>query len=143
MTARGQRLVQRLPASPVWITADAECLERAVFNLLDNARKYAPEGTHFQLMLDSRGSEQIVSIHDDGPGIPAEEQAHIFDRFYQGRASSRNEGSRLGLLIARAMVELHGGRIQVASTPGVGSCFTIALPSAPPQPAPAVSVGRA
>lgn len=129
--ARGQHLERKLPDASVWITADAERLERAVFNLLDNARKHAPEHARIRLTL-AGDSEHVVVVEDDGPGIPPEEQAQIFDRFYQGRRSSRNEGSGLGLPIARAMVELHGGRLEVESAPGVGSRFTIILPAAAP-----------
>jgi signal transduction histidine kinase len=125
-----------LPRDPVWITADAERLERAIFNLLDNARKYTPVGGHIRLTLQSESSERVISIADDGPGIPLGDQERIFDRFYQGQASSRNAGSGLGLPIARAVVQLHGGRLQVDSTPGAGSCFRISLPSSSPQPAP-------
>ena len=130
--ARGQQVERDLPPESVWITADAERLERAVFNLLDNARKYTPEGAHIRLTLAPGSREHIVTVEDDGPGIPPDELAHIFDRFYQGHLSSRNEGSGLGLPIARAMVELHGGRLRAESTPGLGSRFTIILPAALP-----------
>jgi signal transduction histidine kinase len=72
-------------------------------------------------------------VTDDGSGIPPAEQAIIFDRFYrsEGEATERNQGSGLGLPIARAIVQLHGGRIWVVSAPGAGATFSIALPLTP------------
>jgi signal transduction histidine kinase len=70
-------------------------------------------------------------VTDDGPGIPEDEHPRIFDRYYRSEteAAQRNQGSGLGLPIARAMVELHGGRIWVESTPGAGATFRIAVPA--------------
>jgi len=73
-----------------------------------------------------------LAVADDGPGIPEENQPHLFERFYRPKSESvrRTQGSGLGLPIAKALVELHGGRIWVESRPGNGATFRIALPTA-------------
>jgi signal transduction histidine kinase len=145
--SRGQRVRVALPRRPVEAVVDAKRLERAVLNLLSNAQKYGRTGGAIRVSLEAAGSEAIVSVADDGPGIAKEEQARIFQRFYrteppraqaaQGPGVHRSmrggaPGSGLGLAIARAMVELHGGRIWVESEPGHGATFRIALPPAAP-----------
>jgi protein-histidine pros-kinase len=130
LATRSQRIELDLPAKPLYVSGDPDRLERAVLNLLDNAHKYGRDRGTITLRLDRRGHEAIVSVADDGPGIPFAEQAHIFERFYRSEteAARRNQGSGLGLPIARAMVELHHGRIWVESAPGEGATFHIALP---------------
>jgi two-component system, OmpR family, phosphate regulon sensor histidine kinase PhoR len=126
--ARGQHLQSNLPSGDLWITADVERLERALFNLLDNAHKYTPPGGQIALTVEAQRSTVIISVADDGPGIPADEQQHIFERFYRLERTRRNAGTGLGLPIVRAVVELHGGRLWVESAPGRGSTFFVALP---------------
>ena len=111
-----------------------ERLERALLNLLGNAQKYGRTGGTIGLRLDQAPGRARFAVSDDGPGIPHAEQKRIFERFYRPEVEStrRNEGSGLGLPIARAMVELHGGRIWVESTPGAGATFWIELPTEPP-----------
>ena len=115
---------------PVLISADAVLLRRAVVNLLDNAIKYAPAGTAIHVTLSAEGQQAMVSIRDQGPGISAADQDHIFDRFYRvDRSRSRDTaGAGLGLAIARWVVEAHGGVISVTSEEGHGSTFRITLP---------------
>jgi signal transduction histidine kinase len=132
---RGQHVQVDLPAGPLWITADAQRLERALFNLVENAQKYTPLGGHIALTAKPQAATVLISVSDDGPGIPADQQAHIFERFYRAEQTGRHAGSGLGLPIARAVVELHGGRLWVESAPGAGSAFYVALPVAPPAPA--------
>lgn len=129
--ARGQQLEVDLPTEPVWGEVDAGRLERALLNLLSNAHNYGGEGGHIRFCLESDQDEVRFSVTDDGPGIPPTEQAHIFERFYRPETDStrRTPGAGLGLPIARALVELHGGRIGVQSAPGEGSTFWIALPT--------------
>lgn len=129
---RGQSLELLLPPAPVHAEADAERLGRALLNLLSNAQKYGRAGGVIRLSLHSGDGEVIFSVADDGPGIPEHEQGRIFDRFYRAEteATRKNQGSGLGLPIARALVELHGGRIWVESHPGAGATFKIALPAA-------------
>ncbi len=125
VTARGQRLAVNLPKEPVLVHADADRLERALLNLLGNAHKYGrPEGT-----IRVEVGHTFVSVSDDGPGIPEAEQSRIFERFYRSdnEATRQTPGSGLGLPIARALVELHGGRVSVESAPGRGATFRVTL----------------
>jgi protein-histidine pros-kinase len=133
LQARGQRLELTLPGAPVVALVDAGRLERALLNLLSNAHKFGREGGTIRLGLERRPGEAVFSFADDGPGIPAADRERVFERFYRaGEATgSPAPGSGLGLAIARAMAELHGGRIWVASAPGPGATFCLAAPVAP------------
>ncbi|MGI8915525.1 MAG: sensor histidine kinase, partial [Chloroflexota bacterium] len=126
--AKRQHLVFDLPEQPVWLSVDAERLERALLNLLGNAQKYGREGGLIRLCLAQRDGAVVLAVSDDGPGIPPGEQARIFNRFYRVAGTAGNPGSGLGLPIARGLVELHGGRLSLESAPGEGSTFTITLP---------------
>jgi signal transduction histidine kinase len=136
LDARGQRLSLDLPPldSPrrerLVAHADRRRVEQVVLNLLSNAIKYGPTGSDIVLGATPRSGTVRVFVRDDGPGIAAHEQEFIFDKFYQGSGSpiARNESSGLGLAIARAIVELHGGSIGVTSRPGRGSTFYFTLP---------------
>ena len=101
-------------------------LEQVVVNLLENAHLYTPTGTRIQVHGRLTGDEVLLSVSDDGPGLPAEEREAIFGRFH--RFSSTEGGSGLGLTIAREIIELHGGRIWVESRPGQGTTFRFAVP---------------
>jgi signal transduction histidine kinase len=129
---RGQRLELSLPDTPVEASVDAERLGRVLRNLLGNAQKYGREGGVIGVSLDDRDAEVCLSVTDDGPGIPPEEHERIFERFYRVKDSSSvgPVGSGLGLAIARGLVDLHGGRLWVESTPGHGSTFFVRLPAA-------------
>jgi PAS domain S-box-containing protein len=131
---RGQTVTVAVPDEPVPAVVDPERLERALLNLLGNAQKYGREGGAIALRVERRPGEAIVAVADDGPGIAAEDQARIFERFYRPATEEarRVVGSGLGLPIVRAIVERHGGRVSVESAPGAGSTFRIALPLAPP-----------
>jgi protein-histidine pros-kinase len=128
---RGQRVELELPPEPVRGQCDPPRLERALLNLLSNAQKYGRNGGLIRLRLERRPHQILFGVTDDGPGIPVEEQALIFERFYrpETEATRRNQGAGLGLPIARALVELHGGRLWVESAPGAGATFWIALPT--------------
>jgi PAS domain S-box-containing protein len=129
---RGQRLVLSLPRRAVSAVVDPDWIERALVNLLNNAHKYGHHGGTIALSLTRLAREAVFAVADDGPGIPEEDQRHLFERFYRPKAETdrRSQGSGLGLPIAKAMVERHGGRIWVESRPGRGSTFRIALPTA-------------
>jgi PAS domain S-box-containing protein len=126
---RGQHLVLDLPRRPVSALVDPEWIERALVNLLTNAHKYGRDGGVIGLSLRRQAGELVFAVADDGPGIPEEDQPRLFERFYRPKTESdrRTQGSGLGLPIAKALVELHGGRIWVESRPGNGATFRIAL----------------
>jgi PAS domain S-box-containing protein len=128
--ARAQRVEIELPAAPLGASVDPDRLERALLNLLGNAQKYGRDGGRICLRLEPHDGEALFSVADDGPGIPLADQPFVFERFYRsdGEATQRSPGSGLGLPIARAIVELHGGRIWVESVPGQGATFYVALP---------------
>ncbi|HEU4342723.1 MAG TPA: ATP-binding protein [Candidatus Binatia bacterium] len=119
-------------APPLWIEGYDSLLFRLVFNLGENAIKYTPAGGRIETTLERQNGSAVLEVKDTGSGIPAEVQAHIFDRFYRGDPSREGGGTGLGLALVRSIVQLHHGEIRVFSTPGEGSCFRVTLPLAPP-----------
>ena len=113
---------------------DVELLERAIANLVDNALKFCPAGATVTLNAVASGDEVQVSVTDTGPGIPAADLPHLFDRFYQSRQSvapATGEGGKgLGLAIVKRIVELHGGQVHVTSLAGAGTRVRFMLPRA-------------
>ena len=120
-------------SEPAIVLADPDQLKQVVLNLVDNAIRYTPPDGEVRLTyaLDSSRWKVFFDVQDMGPGILPIDIPHIFDRFYRGDPSrSRASGSSgLGLAIARAIVEAHGGTISVRSTPGSGTCFTVVIPA--------------
>ena len=125
-SARGLdlRLVERTDGTVV--RGDAAALRRALTNLVTNAVRLAPSGTMISVAVGTERDMAFVSVADGGPGIPVEDQDHIFERFWRGADSGKGLG--LGLSIVRQIAERHGGRIDLVSTPGFGSTFTLRLP---------------
>ena len=109
-------------------------IQRMLTNLLDNAIKYTPAGGRVTVSVqgDSDGAV-VLSVSDTGLGIPEEDLARIFERFYRGDQSRSEPGTGLGLSLARAIARAHGGDITVESHPGEGSTFRVTLPAAPPR----------
>jgi signal transduction histidine kinase len=120
--------------TPSVVRADEDRIHQVLVNLLDNGIKFTPAKGQVSISFGQADEQVSCTIADTGPGIPAGEIPHVFERFYRGdRARARvagENGSGLGLAIARAIVEAHGGRIWVESEPGQGARFTFALPSA-------------
>lgn len=114
----------------VGILGDEDRLKQLMLNLVDNAVKYTPPGGTVRLSLAKENGWAHLSVSDTGVGIPPEDLPHIFDRFYRvDKARSRAQGgSGLGLAIAKWVAQAHGGGIQVKSTPGMGTTFTVSLP---------------
>jgi signal transduction histidine kinase len=111
----------------VW--ADPAALEQVLVNLLDNAVKYSGESRSIRVDVSAGPSAATIAVTDRGIGIPADERAHIFDRFYRGSGATLNRrGFGLGLAICVELVAAHGGRVLVESEPGRGSTFTVKLP---------------
>jgi two-component system sensor histidine kinase SenX3 len=111
------------------VVADPDRLRQAVDNLLDNALRHAPRSSQVSLKLCEQNGEARLSVVDAGPGLTPDEQTRVFERFYRTDPSRTSEsgGTGLGLTIAKAIVEAHGGYIEVRSQPGIITAFTIAL----------------
>jgi signal transduction histidine kinase len=105
-------------------------MRQVVANLLDNAVKYTPPGGAIRIEARRDGPDAVLSVSDTGAGIPADELPRIWDRLYRGDKSRSERGLGLGLSLVKAIVEAHGGRVAVTSTPGNGSRFELTLPSA-------------
>ncbi len=113
------------------LSLDPLKITQAVENLLDNAVKYTPAGSQIEVAAQRRDGDVVVSVRDNGPGIPAADLPHLFERFYRvdkGRSREKG-GTGLGLSIVKHIVQLHGGREWVESTPGQGSTFFFSLPA--------------
>jgi signal transduction histidine kinase len=111
------------------ILGDRELMEYAVYNLLTNAVKYSPAETRIDVTFEQRGSELRLAVRDQGIGMDADEVKKIFNKFYRTkRAEASGEaGTGIGLSIVEQIVGHHGGRMEVQSEPGKGSCFTMVL----------------
>jgi signal transduction histidine kinase len=130
---RGLQFSERILDAELNVLGDEAALRRVLNVLLDNAFKYTPcPGGMVRLSAERKGGHAIVSVADNGLGIPEEEQTRIFERFYRvDKARSRDlGGAGLGLSIAQWIVEQHHGKIAVESTPGAGSIFRVELPLA-------------
>jgi len=115
------------------VSADRLILRQAIINLLDNAIKYSPPGSHILVRVQGGGDKQVfLEVIDQGPGIPAEHQPYVFDRFFRVDKARTREwgGAGLGLSITRWAVEAHGGGITLESKKGHGSTFRVSLPLA-------------
>jgi signal transduction histidine kinase len=126
---KGIEWQETIPPDLPTMEIDPDRLAQALGNLVSNAIKYTPSGGTVSVEAGTAATETFVRVSDTGPGIPTEEMEHIFMPFYRGRTGRRfPQGMGLGLTIARDLVTAHGGRLQVESTPGQGSRFTIWLP---------------
>ncbi|MEE8372736.1 MAG: ATP-binding protein [Dehalococcoidia bacterium] len=117
------------PTFPV-VEADVRCVEQVLRNLVENAVKYSPAGGKVSVEGEVKDDQLVVSVRDEGVGIPPEHREKVFDRFYRVRdqLTRRSPGSGLGLSIVRGHVEAHGGRVWLDSTAGKGTTFHFSLP---------------
>jgi PAS domain S-box-containing protein len=124
------RIAVDFPAEFPSILADPEKVEEVLTNLVENAIKFSPEGGAIIIKGESSKTEVLVTVADEGIGIPLRDQEHIFDRFYRVKSSSpgTTHGTGLGLFICKTLIEAHGGRFWVESELGKGSRFTFSLP---------------
>lgn len=113
--------------TPVKLAIDVEKIERVFFNLVSNALKHTRPNGSIEIGCHCSDAEAVISVRDSGTGISADDLAHIFERFFQAD-KVHPQGSGIGLSLAKAFVELHGGTITVESTLGKGSVFTVTLP---------------
>ena len=130
---RGLELAFRGAGAAVPVRADPQRLAQVLHNLLDNAARYAPEGSTIDVGVASDGAEGRLEVRDRGPGVPEDELETIFERFVRGRRRDERgtPGSGLGLAIVRTLADVHGGRVSVRNLPlgeGGGAAFTVHLP---------------
>jgi two-component system OmpR family sensor kinase/two-component system sensor histidine kinase BaeS len=118
------RLETRLEPATAWV--DRVRVGQILANLLSNALKFTPAGGLVRVELDADDSGAVIRVSDSGPGIPADELPHVFERFFRGR-TARPSGSGIGLTVVRELVEAQGGTVEVFSTPGHGTTFTVRL----------------
>ena len=110
---------------------DARLIVQVLINLIDNAVKYTPPGSHITITLGRMGEQVRVSVADDGPGIPREMQQRVFDMFFTGanRIGDSRRSLGLGLALCKSIVSAHGGEISVADNKPHGAVFTFTVPS--------------
>jgi signal transduction histidine kinase len=133
-------------AFPVPVLADARRIEQVVTNYVSNALKFSSEDQPVEVLVQILDGQARVSVHDDGVGVPLDDQPHIWERFYQAEGVDVKCGSQvgfgIGLYVSKAIVEGHQGEVGVESTPGQGSTFWFTLPLAP-APVPAAAPPQA
>jgi len=114
--------------TPVTVDGDRDRLHQITVNLLTNALKFTPRGGTVTLAVEPVEALAKLAVSDTGPGIPADELPHVFERFWRGAGAGRSAGSGIGLAIVAELTRAHGGRVTVHSTPGRGATFTVLLP---------------
>lgn len=118
------------PSTPIMLQADCNRVDQVVVNLVDNALKYSLPQSHVEVQVSQNENGALIEVHDSGPGIPEDQQAHLFEPFYRGphfQASPRS-GLGLGLTICKEIVERHGGHIWSRSHESTGNTFFVQLP---------------
>lgn len=123
-------LIREYPITPIWVEIDTDKMTQVIDNILNNAIKYSPDGGKIKVGMKTTDAQLIISISDEGLGIPKKDLPRIFDRFYRvDKARSRAQGGTgLGLAIAKEIIKQHKGFIWAKSEYGKGSTFTIVLP---------------
>ena len=135
---KGASLELHLPSPAPFVRADSDRVVQVLVNLLSNAvRSVAPRTGRIVVRLEIVDGQALVSVVDDGPGVPPAEQQVVFERFRQGASHHRPAGTGLGLPISRRIVERLGGRLELSSVPGEGATFSFTLPLAPATVSPA------
>ena len=125
---RGLELVADVPPSPPELSCDRDRVVQVLSNLLANAVKVTAAGGRVVVSVAARDGEVELAVSDTGPGIAADDLPHLFERYWRSKDAGY-EGTGLGLAIAKGIVEAHGGRISATSRVGVGTTFTVVLPS--------------
>jgi two-component system sensor histidine kinase BaeS len=124
------RVTLRSELNAATVSGDPHRLHQITANLVANAVKYTPPGGTVTVTVDPAGGSVRLVVADTGPGIEPDELPHLFDRFWRGRAATGTPGSGVGLTVVAELVRAHGGRIEVTSTTGTGTTFTVCLPMA-------------
>ncbi len=125
-----------LPPDLPLVEFDAALIERVLYNLLENAAKYTPDGTRVTVAAEVAGGNVVVTVSDEGPGIPRGQEELIFEKFTRGSRESTLPGVGLGLAISRAIIDAHRGTIRAANAPNGGARFSFTLPLGNPPSAP-------
>lgn len=127
MRAAGLVVAEQLEESVI-VRGDPDRLHQALGNVLANATRYCRTGDRVEVVVRTDGRQAVLEVIDTGPGIPADELAHVFDRLWRGRAARAVTGSGIGLAVTRQVVTAHGGTVEAASVPSGGTTITIRLP---------------
>ncbi len=129
-TLSGRTIELAVPTSPVVIQADSDRISQVLTNLVSNALKYSSEDRPVFVCVQQQDDAALIRVHDEGTGIPRDQQERIFETFYRAPSAQNSEkrGWGLGLAICKDIVERHGGRIWCESEPGKGSTFVVELP---------------
>ncbi|WP_327403039.1 HAMP domain-containing histidine kinase [Streptomyces sp. NBC_01288] len=127
---RGPELTITADVQSWYVQSEPSALERAIVNILDNAVKFSPEGGTIEVQL----THGVLTVRDHGPGIPADELPHVFDRFWRSPSARALPGSGLGLSIVARTVQQAGGEVTLAHAPGGGTVATVRMPGAPTAP---------
>jgi signal transduction histidine kinase/DNA-binding NarL/FixJ family response regulator len=125
--SKGIEVEWSVPDAGVGVQADRERVLQVIGNLVGNAMKFTPTGGRIAVVATVRARDVAIAVSDTGPGIPVADRARVFDRFFRGARPS-GHGAGLGLAIARALVQAHGGQIEVDGAPGQGATFRFTLP---------------
>jgi len=125
------QLVYTCSDNPLYTSADTKLLRKIIDNLVSNAIKYSPDKTHVYVDVVHQDGHLQLKVRDEGIGIPEEDQKHLFEAFHRDVNVGTISGTGLGLSIALQSIELHGGTITCESRVGVGTTFTVTLPTAP------------
>ena len=130
-SASHHQLTFARPAGRVEVRGDRERLEQVIVNLVQNAIKYSPHGGRIRVSVGREGPDAVVSVSDDGIGIPPEEQQRLFQRFFRANnaATSNYGGLGIGLYVSHEIVQRHGGSFEVDSEPGRGTTFRFRVPA--------------
>jgi signal transduction histidine kinase len=132
--ARRQRIEQQVAPDAKHVSGDPAKLHDALHNLLENAVNYGPEGGTIVMRVERHDARIVLSVADEGPGIPEADLPRVFERFYRvdkARARTARDpgGTGLGLAIVKHLIALHGGRVSAANRPEGGAIFRIELPA--------------
>jgi two-component system, OmpR family, sensor histidine kinase VicK len=119
------------PEQAIWVMTDAHRMSQALTNILSNAVRYSPESSAIRMVLDNARSWARIRIEDDGPGIPSDLRAQLFERFSMAGKSGPTPGTGLGLYISRQILSELGGTIELDDEYERGAAFDILLPVSP------------
>jgi signal transduction histidine kinase len=128
--AKSQTIHATIASNEPTVSCDAPRVIQVLVNLVDNAVKFSPKGGDINITVDDADSWVRFAVTDMGPGIAPDDAKHVFEPYWRSQRSSKTGGTGLGLVIARTIVEAHGGQIWLSARAGTGATFSFLLPSA-------------